>query len=203
MKLPEHLAFSFVLAHLGPQQEFGAVGAGLVIAAGMLPDLDGLTVLGGWRWHRSYHRVIGHGLPLTIGGPLVLAFVGVWLLPAASFSLLWCWLQLALLAHLLTDIVFYRWPVQWLWPISSRGLGLGRVAWNDLAPTAILYGGTALLMVWPRFDIAAWTLFAFGGYLVWCAAQPLPRSPVGAWLTGAWASRSPRWFRWLTGDFVT
>src|SRR5262245_14708332 len=128
MKLPEHVAFSFVLAHLGVQQEFGAIGTGLVIAAGVLPDLDGLAVLGGWKCHRAYHRVIGHGVPLTLGGPLLLTFIGSWMLPTASFLLLWCWLQVALLAHLLTDVLFYRWPVQWLWPFSSRGLGLGQVA---------------------------------------------------------------------------
>src|SRR5262249_56546616 len=119
----------------------------LVIAAGLLPDLDGLTILGGWRCHRRYHRVLGHGLPVTLLGPAALTLLGG-LLGIESLLPLWCWLQLTLFAHLVTDVLFYRWPVQLLWPFSSRGVGLGWVAWNDLVPTALLYGGTALALVW-------------------------------------------------------
>ena len=61
MKLPEHIAFSYLLAQLGPQQHYGAAGTALIVAAGLLPDLDGLTILGGWGCHRKYHRVLGHG----------------------------------------------------------------------------------------------------------------------------------------------
>src|SRR6478736_876575 len=103
MKLPEHVALSYLVAQLGVQQEYGALGTGLVIAAGVLPDLDGLTVLGGWGLHRKYHRVLGHGLPVTLLGPLLLAIVGAWLLPGTALMPLWLWLQVALLAHLVTD----------------------------------------------------------------------------------------------------
>ncbi len=167
MKLPEHVAFSALLAQLGAQQDYGPTGTALVIAAGLLPDLDGLTILGGWR------------CPL------------------------WCWLQLSVLAHLVSDFLFYRWPVQLLWPFSSRGVGFGWIGWNDLIPTLILYGGVALAIVWPGYLVAAASLGLLALYVGWRGFRsPAPWGWAG-WLTGAWAPRGPRLCRWLTGDFVT
>src|SRR5437588_4106135 len=121
MKIPEHLAFSYLLAQFGVQPEYGAAGTALMLAAGMLPDLDGLSILGGWQCHRTYHRVVGHGLPVTLAGPLLLALLGRGAFGLGPLPLLWAWLQLALLAHLATDCLFYRWPAQLLWPVSARG----------------------------------------------------------------------------------
>src|SRR3954451_15995874 len=122
MKIPEHLALSYLLAQFGVAQEFGAAGTSLMLLAGMLPDLDGLSILGGWRCHRTYHRVLGHGLPVTLFGPALLALAGSRVLGQDVFLTLWAWLQLSLFAHLTTDCLFYRWPVQLLWPLSTWGI---------------------------------------------------------------------------------
>jgi hypothetical protein len=205
MKFPEHLALSYLLAQFGVRQEFGPVGTGLMLTAGFLPDLDTLTVLGGWRSHNRYHRVVGHGLPVTVAGPPALAAVGAGLLGAGAFWALWGWLQLALVAHLATDVLFYRWPVQWAWPLSRRGLGLGLVGWNDLVPTLLLYAGTAIALLWPAAAtaVAAASLAALALYLGWRALRAPVRSRWLAWLNGGWARGSPRLWRWLTGDFIT
>jgi membrane-bound metal-dependent hydrolase YbcI (DUF457 family) len=203
MKLPEHIAFSFLLAQLGPQQEYGAAGTALVVAAGLLPDLDGLTVLGGWGCHRRYHRVLGHGLPVTLLGPLALALLGAWLLPVAALLPLWLWLQLSLLAHLVTDFCFYRWPVQLLWPLSARGVGFGWIGWNDLVPTLILYTGAALAILRPGSPVAGASLGLLGLYVGWRALRSPRWAGVEGWLSGGWARGSPRLCRWLTGDFIT
>jgi membrane-bound metal-dependent hydrolase YbcI (DUF457 family) len=200
MKLPEHAALSYLLAQFGVQQECGAIGTGLMVLAGNLPDLDGLTVLGGWRCHRRYHRVLGHGLPVTLFGPLLLALLGsAWL--GSSLWFLWGWLQLSLLIHLATDVCFYRWPVQLGWPLTRRGPGFGWIGWNDLVPTLLLYAGVVGVFLWPWAPAwpAALSLGVLGAYVVWRAA--LPRG--GGWLGGGWAQRAPRLCRWLTGDFVT
>ena len=42
-----------------------------------------------------------------------------------------------------------------------------------------------------------------GLYLGWRAWRPRPQRGWGGWLTGGWARRSPRFCRWLTGDFIT
>jgi membrane-bound metal-dependent hydrolase YbcI (DUF457 family) len=205
MKIPEHIALSYLLAQCGVQQHYGPADTALMIAAGCLPDLDGLTILGGWRLHRLYHRVLGHGLPLTLLGPALLAAFAALVLRLDAWPYLWGWLQLALLCHLVTDFCFYRWPVQLLWPFSSRGLGFGWVSWNDLVPTALLYAASAVALCWPLYApaAAATGLSLLGVYLAWRAWQPRPQSGWKAWLTGSWAPRAAPFWRWLTGDFIT
>jgi membrane-bound metal-dependent hydrolase YbcI (DUF457 family) len=201
MKLPEHLALSFLFAQLGVHEQYGMGGTLLMLTAGCLPDLDGLSLLVGWRVYRIYHRVLGHGLPMTLAGPALLAAIGWGLCRLGPFWPLWGWLQLALLAHLATDILFYRWPVQLLWPFSSWAVGVGLVSWNDLVPTVMLYGAAVAAMFLPRLALAG-----IGGlvlYLGWRLWHPPPDSGWAAWLTGDWAPASARVWRWLTGDFVT
>jgi hypothetical protein len=205
MKLPEHLALSFLVAQFGIQQEYGPVGTALVLAAGVLPDLDVLSILGGWQCHRAHHRVLGHGLPMTVGGPLALAAVGWWLLGGQSVVPLWLWLQVSLLAHLGTDVFFYSWPVQLGWPLSRWGIGFGLVGWNDLVPTLLLYTGAILALAWPGAAplLAALMLATLVVYLGWRAHRPPASSGWSAWVTGGWVQSTPRWSRWLTGDFIT
>jgi membrane-bound metal-dependent hydrolase YbcI (DUF457 family) len=203
MKIPEHFALSFLLAQFGVQHEYGPAGTALMIGAGILPDLDGLSILGGWRWHRTYHRVLGHGLPMTLAGPALLALLGARLLGLGEFLPLWLWLQAALFAHLLTDILFYRWPAQLLWPFSSRGWGLGLIGWNDLVPTLLLYAGVLGTCFGRAPWVAGISLGLLAAYVACRAWVPLPRTAWSAWLTGNWARRSAPLWRWLTGDFIT
>ena len=205
MKFPEHVALSFLIAQFGFQEQYGAAGTVLVVLAGNLPDVDTLTLLGGWRFYRTHHRIAGHGLPVTLFGPAVLAGVA-WYFGMTPFFSLWCWLQIALVAHLTADICFYRWPVQVLWPLSTRGWGAGLVGWHDLVPTLALYAASVIALTWRS---QAWLAAAIGLgilviYLGWRACRPRPPQLGGlTWLTGGWAENSSRFWRWLTGDFIT
>jgi LexA-binding, inner membrane-associated putative hydrolase len=204
MKLPEHVTLSYLLAQFAVQPEYGIGGTALMIAAGCLPDLDGLTIFFGWRSYRKYHRIVGHGLPITLLGPLGLALLG------GAFGLapwlpLWGWLQLSLLGHLVTDICFYNWPVQLGWPVTSRGVGIGLLRWNDLVPTLLLYSATAVAVWSPVLAVPA-AVVGIGGlalYLLWRARRPNLDAAWLTWLTGGWAARSLPLWRWLTGDFIS
>jgi membrane-bound metal-dependent hydrolase YbcI (DUF457 family) len=204
MKIPEHITLSFLLAQFGVQQEYGVGGTALVIAAGLLPDLDGLTILVSWRFYRRHHRILGHGLPVTLCGPALLAWAGT-ALGVGPFWPLWAWLQGALVVHLFTDVTFYNWPAQLLWPLSDRGWQFGLLTWNDLVPTLLLYGGTAAALLWPAGAplVAGVSIGGVLLYLAWRAWRPRPRTGWGSWLTGGWAPRAAPLWRWLTGDFVT
>jgi hypothetical protein len=204
MKLPEHVAFSFLLAQFGVQQEYGWPGTALVIAAGCLPDLDGIGIIGGWRFYRKYHRILGHGLPMILLGPLAPAGLGSWLFQLPVLPI-WAWSQVSLLMHLLTDLSFYNWPVQLAWPISKRGWALGLLSWNDLVPTLLFYGGAGLVLVMPKIGmwIALVSILATAIYVGWRAFRSDRESAWQSWLAGGWTERSPRFWRWLTGDFVT
>jgi membrane-bound metal-dependent hydrolase YbcI (DUF457 family) len=204
MKFPEHVAFAFLLAQCGVQQEYGPAGTALVVLAGNLPDLDVCTLLGGWRFYRTYHRVLGHGILVTLSGPALLASAGTRAFDLGPLLPLWGWLQVAVWTHLLVDICFYRWPVQLLWPFSRRGWGVGLVAWNDLVPTLLLYGATVMALCRPAlaFPAAITGLGVLGLYLGWRALRPRPRSGWAGWLTGNWAEEAAPVWRWLTGDFM-
>jgi membrane-bound metal-dependent hydrolase YbcI (DUF457 family) len=175
-----------------------------MLIAGCLPDADGVSLLGGWRLYRSCHRMIGHGIVVTLFGPALLAWLGSALMPGQPVLPLWFWLQMALFAHLLTDVLFYRWPVQLLWPFSSRGWAGGLVAWNDLVPTLVLYVGTALCLLCPHSALlAAISLGLLCAYLGWRAVVPRSQHGWLGWLTGDWAPRAAPFWRWCTGDFIT
>jgi membrane-bound metal-dependent hydrolase YbcI (DUF457 family) len=204
MKFPEHVSFSFLLAQLGVQPHYGLAGTALMVLAGNLPDLDTLTLLGGPQIYRKYHRILGHGLPVALAAPTILALLGSHILMLGPFLPLWCWFQVALLAHLAADVCFYRWPVQVLWPLSTRGWGIGLVRWNDLVPTLVLYGGTVLALLRPDFApaFAAASIGGFVLYLGWRAWWPWPHWGWSAWITGSWALDAAPVWRWLTGDFL-
>ncbi len=204
MKVPEHLALSFLMAQLGVQEQYGPGGTALMMAAGFLPDLDAVTALAGWDVYRRWHRKLGHGLPVTLFGPVALAALGSFALDLGPFLPLWLWLQVALLGHLISDMLFYRWPVQLLWPLSLRGWGGGSVGWNDLVPTLTLYAGVGLVLALPELAPAAALAAVFGvlAYVAWRRLHPRPRTRLGLWLAGGWVRRSRRLMRWLTGDFL-
>src|SRR6185295_18485330 len=102
MKIPEHIATSYLLAQLGLQQQYGPWGTALAVAAGCLPDLDGIGIVVGRRFYRAYHRILGHGILLTLAGPALLAGVGSAVLDVGPFLPLWAWLQVAQVAHLVS-----------------------------------------------------------------------------------------------------
>jgi membrane-bound metal-dependent hydrolase YbcI (DUF457 family) len=204
MKVPEHLALSFLTAQFGVHQQYGPGGTALMMFAGFLPDLDAVTALAGWDVYRRWHRKLGHGLPMTLCGPAVLALLGAFVLDLGPFLPLWLWLQAALLGHLISDVLFYRWPVQLLWPLSRRGWAAGLIGWNDLVPTLSLYAGVGLVLALPEFAPQGALMGILGVvlYLAWRRRHARPRSRWEAWLAGGWTRRSRRLVRWLTGDFL-
>jgi len=86
---------------------------------------------------------------LTLVGPSALAALGAWGLLLGPFWPLWFWLRIAQLAHVATDVWFYRRSVQLLWPLSRQSWGVGLVGWHDLVPTLALYGALRVAVVWP------------------------------------------------------
>jgi hypothetical protein len=179
MKIPQHLALSFLLAQFGAQQQYGLAGTALVVTAGCLPDVDGLSVLAGWHAHRTCRGAVGHGLPVTLGAPLLLALLGSEGFGLGAPAPLWFWLQVSLLAHLAADVCWCRWPVQLLWPVSARKWGGDPAARADPAPALILYGSAAAALCSTRWApaSAAAGLGALTLYQAWRLSRPRP-TPV-------------------------
>lgn len=86
----------------------------LVTVAGVIPDLDGLTLLGGVDFYGQWHHVLTHGaLSALVLCALLTLFarkkLAVFLLALGAFHL-----------HLLCDLLGSGpgWPLDYLWPFS-------------------------------------------------------------------------------------
>jgi hypothetical protein len=86
----------------------------LVTCAGLAPDLDGLSLLGGEEMYARYHHILFHGYVgalLTMAVCVVLARQRVWV---AVLSLI------AFHMHILCDLAGSGpgWPISYYWPTS-------------------------------------------------------------------------------------
>ncbi len=161
----------------------------LVTAAGVVPDLDGLGIVGDFvtrnadrplTWWSDYHHQLGHNLSFGL------------LYAAMSFGFATKRWKTALLAfisfhlHIVGDIVGGRgpdgdpWPIAYLWPLTDSV----QIAW----------AGQWKLNAWPNFGITIAAL-ALMFYLAWKRGY----SPVGllssradAAFVGALRNRFPR-----------
>lgn len=90
----------------------------LVTAAGLLPDVDGLSLVAGEEAYGRFHHVLTHGIVAATVLSVVLGLCAkrrllVTVLAFGAFHL-----------HLLCDLVGSGpgWPLTYLWPFSSREL---------------------------------------------------------------------------------
>ncbi len=91
----------------------------LVTAAGLIPDLDGLTLLAGEDAYGRWHHLVTHGLAAGVGTALAVAAAGkqrarAALLAFAAFHL-----------HLLCDLAGSGagWPIYYWGPFDEHGFG--------------------------------------------------------------------------------
>jgi membrane-bound metal-dependent hydrolase YbcI (DUF457 family) len=153
--LPTHALVSWLVAEsapLSPRQR------ALVLAAGLLPDLDALTLLGGVEAYQRWHRVVLHnGLAALICAGLFAALgargaqpggrapaLATALLVVVSFHL-----------HLLGDLLGSAgpdgsiWPIPYLVPFSAREFAWsgqwGLASWQNVSLTAALLAVCAAL----------------------------------------------------------
>ncbi len=115
------------LSWLGAQKLLDRRDRVLITLAGVLPDLDGLTLLGGEELYGKWHHVLTHGVfsALVICATLALMAKRKWAvfgLALAAFHL-----------HLFCDLLGSGpgWPIYYRWPLSTE-----QVAWSgqwDLA----------------------------------------------------------------------
>jgi hypothetical protein len=133
----------------------------LVALAGVAPDLDGLSLLGGLEAYGTYHHVLFHGMPGALLTAGVCAALGRQRGAVAALALL------SFHLHVLCDLAGSGpgWPILYLWPLS-------RTEW--------LWEG--------QWDLASWqntllglgvTLAALGGAL-WTRRTPVELLSPGA-----------------------
>ncbi len=134
-----HLAVSWLVGHRLPDKRDRL----LVTWAGVLPDVDGLSVLGGAELYGAWHHVLTHGIVSA------LAFSGI----AAAFARRkGPVFGLALAAshvHLLADLLGSgrEWPISYLWPLSGWELftpyGWPLASWQNMVLTMLFFAAIA------------------------------------------------------------
>ncbi len=130
------------LSWLGAQKLLERRDRILVTLAGVLPDLDGLTLLAGEDLYGQWHHVLTHGIFSALAISAALAVMGkrkwaVFGLALAAFHL-----------HLLCDLAGSGpgWPIHYLWPLSKEPL-MWSGQWNLASWQNTLIGLTATLAV--------------------------------------------------------
>lgn len=155
MHIPTHImsgwCSSNLIPKLGPRERL------MCMIATTIPDLDGLSVLGGQQFYWDWHHVAGHNLPFGI-----LVCVILVLLSGRNFRhFVLCFLFFHV--HLLLDVFGSGpgWAIYYLWPFSHWALDNTHLSWEFYS--------------WQNISIA-------GGLLVWAIliARVKRRTPLEA-----------------------
>jgi len=135
MHVPTHLALSWLVGHRLSERR----DRRLVAWAGIAPDLDALSLLGGAAGFSHYHHVLTH----NIAGALVTTAVC-----AAFAKKRWKVAALAFVTfhlHILCDLIGAGrdWPVVYLWPFSHyeyfSPYGWPLASWQNMTITAVAF----------------------------------------------------------------
>lgn len=115
MNLIVHTELSWLAAQALPKRRDRIV----VTLAGVVPDLDALTLLGGGDFYGTYHHVISHNFVAAILTVLAAAAAGRDRAKTALFALV------AFHLHLLCDLAGSGaagpdWPLLYYWPVSRH-----------------------------------------------------------------------------------
>jgi membrane-bound metal-dependent hydrolase YbcI (DUF457 family) len=140
-----HIGLSWIVANLAP---LSGKDRAFVVLAGVLPDLDGVTILWGRDAYLATHRIVAHSL---LFGVFVVAMTVFFAdSPRASGILA----AVSIHVHLLLDVVGTGGPpIRYLWPVTDWGWTYGRHWVLASWPNAIVMGVTlagVLVIAWRR-----------------------------------------------------
>lgn len=133
MHLPTHLLLSWLVGHSLEHRRDRVI----VAWAGVAPDLDALTILGGLETYGEWHHVLTHGLFAALAVALVSARLATRRLPVALLSLATFHL------HLVCDLLGSgrEWTIMYLYPASRFELmnphGWPLASWQNISLTAL------------------------------------------------------------------
>jgi inner membrane protein len=166
MNTEAHLAVGWILAHCGGGESRRFRGR--VVLAALAPDLDAISYVGGPDLYARLHHAVGHNVFFSLflsGFCMALDRQRPWKMLLFT--------QLAFYSHFLGDYFFTRFPLEFFWPVSSKGyiysyrIGLdhwlndvfGYASFLVFGLTGIRWGRTPIELLWPRLDQRVVNLF--------------------------------------------
>lgn len=186
MHPPTHALLSWLVAESVPSLE--RRDRALVLAAGLIPDLDALTILGGLDVYQRWHRLICHNALTAVVVTGLVAACARTRLPAALLALA------AFHRHLLCDVIGAAgpdgsiWPVAYFMPFDARDEHFvswsgqwGLASWQNVAITlAALVACGVLGVKRGRTIVEAFSLRADAAVVATLRARfSRPREPRG------------------------
>ena len=130
MHVQTHLMASWCVANLGRLDPRGRF---LCVAAGVLPDLDGLGILISQEAYWDYHHVLCHNLFFGVAMSALLAGF------SSDKAKVFFWCLAVFHMHLLMDLLGSGegWQISYLWPFSKWALEFshawGLYSWQNFA----------------------------------------------------------------------
>jgi len=140
VQVPIHLAISWLIGHRLPERR----DRRLVTWAGVVPDLDALSLLGGAGAYSEYHHVVTHGVVAAVAVTALSATFARQRLPVLLLSFL------AFHVHLLCDGLGSGrdWPIVYFYPFSRHEF-YTPYGWPLASPqNAIVWLVAVALTVW-------------------------------------------------------
>ncbi len=154
MNLEAHMAAGWVLGNLVPGENRRF--RGIMVAAAMAPDLDGITYLAGGDVYARWHHVLGHNVFVAAA----MVAVAAWLARRAGrrwggVAKVGAFAGLALLSHWLGDYYLSNYPLSPWWPVSDFSVkSIHSVGLDHPVNHAIGYASLALMAgsvwIWKR-----------------------------------------------------
>jgi hypothetical protein len=140
MHAPVHLALSWLAGyHLEERRD-----RRLVTWAGVVPDLDALSLLGGVAAYSQYHHVLAHGLLAAVVG------TGLWTVLARKRGQVLFWSLVTFHLHLVCDLLGSGrdWAIVYWWPFS-RSEFMSPYGWPLASPqNAFVWLGAVAATIW-------------------------------------------------------
>lgn len=175
----EHGILAYNLGALVRGRSRDAAFSVAVVAAGLAPDIDGLTLAFGRDAYVRYHRTVAHSLlgAVLVGAAAAALALLAWRtvkgrsqdLGAPRIGLSWRWLCLAAalggISHVAIDAI-YPWPIPLLWPFSTAKDCFPLFPWGDRVILVIMLASMFGQAGWrsrPR-TVACVTLLALAIY---------------------------------------
>lgn len=167
MDLLSHALVGGLVAAVGLQKKYGLVASVTMVAANLIPDLDGALAVMGPKYFLQYHR---HPLTHSVGGAALLSAVLTTVVclatpfkrPGLIFSISFMGMMLHLISDLLTP-----WPIPLLWPFSAKAYSLDLINFIDPFLLAVLGMGFLVVQRRPMWAVPplVFTMLVTSGYL--------------------------------------
>lgn len=150
MHIPTHLLSGWIGGNLVPS--FGARERFFCMIAASAPDLDGLSLLGGWECYYDWHHVLMHNLPFALALSGVLAYVS-----KPRFTAFAVYLGLLHL-HFLMDLLGSGecWQIEYWRPFSAKpflAFGWDFFSWQNYLAAFLCIAATIGIIYWKKRTI--------------------------------------------------